>query len=123
MPCRNPGNRLAQVICGHGFLCDHDKRLSGPRGNRLEGRLQIVCERVNCAGHNEIAPIANDERVAVGIGARCRPTAMVPPAPPPFSMTMGWPSDDRICSIRMRVMESVGPPAGAGTIMVIGRDG
>jgi hypothetical protein len=61
----------SQVICGHGFPCDHDKRLTGPRGNRLEGRLQIVCERVNCAGHNEIAPIANDERVAVGSGARC----------------------------------------------------
>jgi hypothetical protein len=48
---------------------------------------------------------------------------MPPPAPDTFSMTIGWPSDVFMRSVRMRASVSVGPPAGNGTIMVIGRDG
>ena len=48
---------------------------------------------------------------------------MVPPAPPTFSTTIGWPSDARMPSATMRAMMSVIPPGGNGTIMVTGRDG
>jgi hypothetical protein len=48
---------------------------------------------------------------------------MLPPAPPAFSTTTGWPSDVRMCSARMRVSVSVAPPGGNGTTMVIGRAG
>ena len=48
---------------------------------------------------------------------------MLAPAPVIFSMTTDWPSDVRMRSPRMRASVSVGPPAGNGTIIVIGRDG
>jgi hypothetical protein len=53
--------------------------------------------------------------------ARVEP--VVPPAPTMFSMTIGWPSVRDICSLTMRADTSVPPPAGNGTIMVMGRDG
>ncbi len=58
-------------------------------------------------------------------GAACaaRPTPMLAPAPVMFSTTTDWPSDVRMRSPRMRASVSVGPPAGNGTIIVIGRDG
>src|SRR5437899_1511884 len=45
---------------------------------------------------------------------------MVPPAPPIFSMTICWPSVRLMDSATRRVTVSVGPPAAAGTTMVIG---
>jgi hypothetical protein len=48
---------------------------------------------------------------------------MVDPAPVTFSTTIGWPSEARMPSPRIRPSVSVGPPAGNGTIIVMGRDG
>src|SRR5262249_25331669 len=48
---------------------------------------------------------------------------MLPPAPPAFSVTIGWPSAPRIRSAMMRAAASVDPPGGNGTIKVSGRDG
>ena len=48
---------------------------------------------------------------------------MVEPAPVTFSMIMVCPSDARMPSAKIRPSVSVGPPAGNGTIIVIGRDG
>src|SRR5689334_4426360 len=48
---------------------------------------------------------------------------MLPPAPPTFSITTGWPSFSRIRSAMMRAAASVDPPGGNGTIRVSGRDG
>jgi hypothetical protein len=48
---------------------------------------------------------------------------MVDPAPVTFSTTIVSPSDSRMRSLRMRPSVSVGPPAGNGTIIVMGRDG
>src|SRR5262245_65151540 len=48
---------------------------------------------------------------------------MLPPAPPTFSITMGWPSVSRIRSAMMRAAASVDPPGGNGTIKVSGREG
>src|SRR5436853_6032336 len=48
---------------------------------------------------------------------------MVPPAPPTFSMTTGWPSDTLMRSATTRARMSEPPPAGNGTIMVTGFDG
>jgi len=48
---------------------------------------------------------------------------MLPAAPAIFSMMMGCPRIVRICSDRKRANVSVAPPAGNGTIMVIGRVG
>jgi hypothetical protein len=45
---------------------------------------------------------------------------MVDPAPVTFSMTMGWPSEARMPSLKILPSVSVGPPAGNGTIIVIG---
>jgi hypothetical protein len=46
------------------------------------------------------------------------------PAPPgTFSTTIGCPSATRIRSDKARAMVSRAPPAGNGTISVIGRDG
>jgi hypothetical protein len=48
---------------------------------------------------------------------------MLPPAPPTFSMMMGWP---RVCCILAAIIRPVissGPPAENGTMTVIGRDG
>ena len=44
-------------------------------------------------------------------------------APLTFSMISDCPSDFRIGSLSTRISKSVGPPAGNGTITVIGRDG
>ncbi len=48
---------------------------------------------------------------------------MLAPAPVTFSMMTAWPSVSFMRSPRMRASVSVGPPAGNGTIMVIGREG
>src|SRR5437764_191948 len=48
---------------------------------------------------------------------------MLPPAPPTFSITIGWPSCSRIFSAMMRAAASVDPPGGNGTIRVSGREG
>src|SRR5262249_27309547 len=45
---------------------------------------------------------------------------MVDPAPVTFSTMMGWPSDIRMPSLKTRPSVSVGPPAGNGTIIVMG---
>src|SRR5258708_31963055 len=48
---------------------------------------------------------------------------MVPPAPPIFSIMMDWPRIFDIWLVTMRATTSLAPPAGNGTITVIGRDG
>ena len=48
---------------------------------------------------------------------------MVPPAPPRFSTTIGWPSAADILSATLRAITVVLPPGGNGTISVIGRVG
>ena len=45
---------------------------------------------------------------------------MVAPAPVTFSMMIDWPSVSFMWSPMMRAIVSVGPPAGNGTMMVIG---
>ena len=45
---------------------------------------------------------------------------MLPPAPPLFSMTKGWPSLVRIFSVTMRVTVSTPPPAGTVTMTLTG---
>src|ERR1700733_13799075 len=52
-----------------------------------------------------------------------RPTPMLPPAPPTFSITIGCPSDARMRSAMMRAAASVDPPGGNGTTSVSARDG
>ncbi len=52
-----------------------------------------------------------------------RAVPVVPPAPAMFSITIDWPSVRDMCSLAMRALTSVPPPAGKGTIIVIGRDG
>ena len=48
---------------------------------------------------------------------------IMPPAPPRFSITTGWPSCWPIGSATSRAQISVAPPAGSGTTMRIGRFG
>jgi hypothetical protein len=48
---------------------------------------------------------------------------MVPPAPPMFSITIGWPSAASNGAERIRASASDGPPGGNGATMVIGRPG
>src|SRR5262245_17930143 len=48
---------------------------------------------------------------------------MLPPAPPTFSTTTGWPSGTRIASATSRAAVSVDPPGGNGTMSVTGRFG
>ena len=45
---------------------------------------------------------------------------VLPPAPPTFSTTSCWPNVRDMCSARMRVTTSVGPPAANGTITLMG---
>ena len=57
-------------------------------------------------------------------GARTtRAVPNVPEAPPMFSMMTLCPSVTCMRWARMRAIVSVGPPAAAGTIIVIGREG
>ena len=44
----------------------------------------------------------------------------MPPAPPMFSITIGWPSDFSMLFWMMRAIASVAPPGANGTIMVMG---
>ena len=60
---------------------------------------------------------------APGQTTATRPTPVLPPAPPTFSMTMVCPRDTCMCSERMRPIASVEPPAGNGTTMVMVREG
>jgi hypothetical protein len=48
---------------------------------------------------------------------------MLAPAPVTVSMITGCPSEKRMRSARMRASVSDGPPAGNGTMMVMGREG
>src|SRR3981081_691604 len=48
---------------------------------------------------------------------------MLPPAPPPFSITIGCPRELRMRSAMMRAAASVDPPGGNGTTSVMARDG
>src|SRR5580765_8518284 len=48
---------------------------------------------------------------------------MVPPAPPRFSTSTGWPIDSCMRWATMRAAMSVVPPAGNGTTMRSGLDG
>ena len=43
---------------------------------------------------------------------RPAPLPTVPPAPPTFSITSDWPSVFDMCSVTMRAITSLGPPAG-----------
>jgi hypothetical protein len=52
-----------------------------------------------------------------------RPAPSVPPAPATFSTMTCWPSSFDIDCAVTRAIVSVGPPAGNGTITVIGRVG
>jgi hypothetical protein len=63
-------------------------------------------------------PLADVDRIASGAARATRPTAMLPPAPPTFSMMTGWPSNGRIFSAMMRAATSVDPPGGNGTTIV-----
>jgi hypothetical protein len=47
----------------------------------------------------------------------------MPPAPPIFSITTGWPSSSPIRCANNRASTSLGPPAANGLIMVMGRVG
>src|SRR5215831_15736302 len=47
----------------------------------------------------------------------------LPPAPPRFSTTFGWPVRSASLEDTMRVTTSAGPPGGNGTIQRIGFDG
>src|SRR5262252_4064152 len=47
----------------------------------------------------------------------------LPPAPPRFSTTLGWPVRSASLLETMRVTTSAGPPGGNGTIQRIGLDG
>jgi hypothetical protein len=58
-----------------------------------------------------------------GAARATRPTPMLPPAPPTFSMTIRPAERGRMRSATTRPTASVEPPAGNGTISVIGRDG
>jgi hypothetical protein len=60
------------------------------------------------------------QRVAVGGGSR---VPMTPAAPPRLSMTNGWPRPAASLSATIRATASTPPPAGKGTIKVIGRSG
>ena len=48
---------------------------------------------------------------------------MLAPAPVTVSMITGWPSETRIRSLKIRASVSVGPPAGNGTMIVMGCEG
>ena len=48
---------------------------------------------------------------------------MVAPAPVTVSTRIDWPSVLLMCSLMIRATVSVGPPAGNGTMSVIGFDG
>ena len=52
-----------------------------------------------------------------------RPVPMLPSAPTTFSMVIGWPISPLMRSTTARPTVSMPPPAGNGTIMVMGRDG
>ena len=68
-------------------------------------------------------PLADVEGVAIRRGAGDAPDAMLPPAPPTFSITTDCPSGARMRSAMIRAAASVDPPGGKGTTSVIGRDG
>ena len=59
--------------------------------DRLEILLQIIVELVDDAADMGV-PLADVDCISVGRRAGERPTAMLPPAPPTFSMTTGCPS-------------------------------
>ena len=75
-----------------------------------------------------LAPPGIDELYAltflgVAIDERHFECIIVDPAPVTFSTMMGWPSDIRMPSLKIRPSVSVGPPAGNGTIIVMGCEG
>src|SRR5262245_10712175 len=65
--------------------------------------------------NSTVVPSAGD------LAAASCPT--LPPAPPRFSTTLGWPVRSASLEDTMRVTMSAGPPGGNGTIQRIGFDG
>ncbi len=58
-----------------------------------------------------------------GFALATRLEPSMPPAPPTFSTSTGWPSSTRKPSATIRAITSLDPPAAKGTINVIGRVG
>ena len=105
---------LAQRDDAEGFRDDRDRR----EGFRRERQFRI--DRI---GRRTGAGIADGDGVAVGSARAARVSAVEPPAPATFSITIGCPSGFAISSATTRAITSEVPPAANGTIMVMGRLG
>jgi hypothetical protein len=95
------------------------------RDQRYRGKIrpQVIGKVVDGAVEHIVHPMADADRIAVCRCMATRPTPIDPPAPLTFSMTTVSPSETRMRSAMMQPIPSVGPPAEARTIIVIGRDG
>ena len=109
-------------MAGRFFLADHQLRIVRDQSDRREVLLEVVIELVD-DGSDMGVPLPDVDRVAIGRRRATRPTAMLPPAPPRFSITTGCPSGARMRSAMMRAATSVEPPGGNGTTSVSERTG
>ena len=101
----------------------HDENLEalGHADDRDEILDRIVAGAGRHGGnHCQHARVAHQQRVAVRRAVATTRAPSAPPAPGRFSITTGWPSlGCRICEAS-RAGTSVGPPAAAGRISLIG---
>ncbi len=101
----------------------HLRRLGDDR-DRDEIGLDVVVELRIERRRDRMMSRTDEEGVAVRAGlGRAAEAPTVPPAPPRFSITMRWLSCWSSWAASGRAKASVPPPAGNGTMKVIGRCG
>ena len=117
-----PDEILERIRRQVGPTDDRHRRLRD-EADRCECRLRIVGKLAIESGRGREFHVIDEQGVAVRVGAHRATGGDRPPAPPAFSIVICWPRIfDMACAV-MREIASVGPPAAAGTMTLIGRVG
>ena len=105
-------NQLGDRPRRHGRMHQHDIAARCDQADRREVLARVVADIGIERRIDRKRAGGDQQRVAVGLGlARPGASRWCRPAPPRFSITIGWPRLAAICSATMRAMTSLPPPA------------
>src|SRR5262245_58974962 len=119
----HPAQELVEIVWRQGRTpCkDYSGGIDEADGNEILFGVECAI-RIERHGRRQ-SDLMQQDGVAVGLARAALAAAIVPPAPPTFSITTGWPSVSCMGSWMMRAIASSAPPGGNATSMVTGRSG